>query len=86
MESPGAERASVEGHTERRTLASSMWQANGLTHEASPRQLPTDHDHDGESQARSANIRVINRRACRLDRRFLCSRITGGNRASCNQN
>ena len=26
------------------------------------RQLPTDHDHDGEARARSTNIRVINRR------------------------
>ena len=34
-------------------------------HVPSSRQLPTDHDHDGEPRARSANIRVINRRACR---------------------
>jgi len=40
-----------------------MWQPTGLTHEPSPRQLPTDHDHDGEPRARSANIRVINRRS-----------------------
>jgi hypothetical protein len=32
-------------------------------HAASPRQLPTDHDHDGGLHARSANISVINRRA-----------------------
>jgi len=50
------------------------------THEASPRQLPTDHDHDGEPQARSANIRVINRRAGHLDRRFLCFSSHEGNR------
>ena len=31
-------------------------------HAPSPRQLPTDHDHDGGPSARSANIRVINRR------------------------
>jgi hypothetical protein len=79
MGSPGAERASVEGHTERRTLDCSMWQATGLIHDPSPRQLPTDHDHDGEPRARSANIRVINRRVSRLDRRLLYSRITGGN-------
>ncbi len=35
------------------------------TRALSPRQLPRDHDHDGEPEARSANIRVINRRACR---------------------
>src|SRR3990172_5279032 len=51
------------GLTERRTLADSMWRASVPTHERSPRQLPTDHDHDGGPQARSANIRVINRRA-----------------------
>jgi hypothetical protein len=33
-----------------------------LIHAASPRQLPTDHDHDGGPCARSANISVINRR------------------------
>jgi hypothetical protein len=79
MESCGAERASVEVHTERRTLGRTMWQAKGLTHDPSQRQLPTDHDHDGEPRARSANIRVINRRVSYLDRRFLCSGITGGN-------
>jgi hypothetical protein len=55
-----------------------MWQATGLTHDLSPRQLPTDHDHDGEPRARSANIRVINRRVSNLDRRSLCSKIKGG--------
>jgi hypothetical protein len=44
------------------------------THAFSPRQLPTDHDHDGGPLARSANIRVINRRHSRLDRCLLCSR------------
>jgi hypothetical protein len=39
--------------------------AAAQTRAVSPRQLPTDHDHDGEPRARSANIRVINRRACR---------------------
>src|SRR6266403_1747882 len=39
--------------------------ASAPTRALSPRQLPTDHDHDGEPRARSANIRVINRRACR---------------------
>lgn len=66
-------------HTERRTLDRNMWQATGLTHDLSPRQLPTDHDHDGEPRARSANIRVINRRVSNLDRRSLCSKTTGGN-------
>jgi hypothetical protein len=32
------------------------------TRATSPRQLPTDHDYDGGPRARSANIRVINRR------------------------
>ena len=41
--------------------------ATGQTRVPSPRQLPTDHDHDGEPNARSANIRVINRRHSRLD-------------------
>ena len=41
---------------------------SGRTRDASPRQLPTDHDH----AARPANIRVINRRDCRLDRHRLC--------------
>jgi len=36
--------------------------ASARTRDPSPRQLPTDHDHDGELRARSANIRVINRR------------------------
>jgi hypothetical protein len=35
---------------------------SGRTRDSSPRQLPTDHDHDGGLQARSANIRLINRR------------------------
>jgi hypothetical protein len=52
----------VDGHTERRILACSMRQASGRTRDTSPRKLPTDHDHDGGPQARSANIRVINRR------------------------
>jgi hypothetical protein len=52
--------------------------AKALTHVHSPRQLPTDHDHDGEPKARSANIRVINRRASHLDRRFLCFASQGG--------
>jgi hypothetical protein len=41
---------------------------SGRTRDVSPRQLPTDHDH----AARPANIRVINRRDCRLDRHRLC--------------
>jgi hypothetical protein len=64
-------------HTEWRILDRAMWQVRRLTHELSPRQLPTDHDHDGGPQARSAKIRVINRRASLLDRRFLCSRNKG---------
>ena len=43
--------------------ADSMWRASVPTHERSPRPLPTDHDHDGGPQARSANFTVINRRA-----------------------
>jgi hypothetical protein len=34
----------------------------GKTHEASARQLPTNHDHEGGS-GRSSNISVINRRS-----------------------
>ena len=36
------------------------------TRARSPRQLPTNHDYAGRPQARSANIRVINRRVSRL--------------------
>ena len=61
-------RAMVEGHTKRRILARTMRQALGQTRDASPRQLPTDHDHDGGPLARSANIRLINRRHEPLDR------------------
>lgn len=35
---------------------------HGRTRDPSPRQLPTNHDHDGGPCARSTNIRVINRR------------------------
>jgi hypothetical protein len=35
---------------------------HGPTRDSSPRQLPTNHDHDGGPCARSTNIRVINRR------------------------
>jgi hypothetical protein len=59
--------------TERRILDHALWQVKRLTHEVSPRQLPTDHDHDGGPKARSANISVINRRSSPLDRRLLCS-------------
>ena len=38
-------------------------------HVPSRRQLPTDHDYDGERTARSADIRVINRRLGFLDHR-----------------
>jgi hypothetical protein len=63
--------------TRRRTGGSSAVLCGGAkapTHVSSPRQLPTDHDHAGERNARSANIRVINRRFCRVDRRLVCSR------------
>ncbi len=74
MENLEAERAAVEEPTEWRILVRSMWQASGLIHDPSPRQLPTDHDHDGELHARSANIRVINRRVSYLDRRLFRSK------------
>lgn len=35
---------------------------HGRNRVTSPRQLPTNHDHDGGPCARSTNIRVINRR------------------------
>jgi hypothetical protein len=47
------------------------------TRVASPRQLPTDDDHDGERCARSANIRLINRRDSRLDLCPICLSETG---------
>jgi len=67
-----AGRKTVGGHTERRTLVSFMRQAPSQTRDSSPRQLPTDHDHAGGPLARSANIRVINRRHELLDRLPLC--------------
>lgn len=38
------------------------------TRDSSPRQLPTNHDHVGESMTRSTNIRLINRRDRFVDR------------------
>lgn len=64
MNSVQAQAVSGWGRTrQRRILASSMRQAHcGRTRALSPRQLPTNHDHDGGPGARSTNIRVINRR------------------------
>jgi hypothetical protein len=45
-----------------------------LTRVLSPRQLPTNHDHDGGPCARSTNIRVINRRHALPGR---CSLVLG---------
>ena len=42
--------------------------ASARAREASPRQLPTEIEHAGEPKARSANIRMINRRISRFDR------------------
>ena len=67
MKDFGAKWAAVERHTERRILVGSMRQAAGRIRASSARQLPTDHDYDGGLHARSANIRVINRRYGRLD-------------------
>src|SRR5205809_1021813 len=67
-----AGQTTVEGHTERRTLVPPMRRAPGPTRDLSPRQLPTDDDHDGGRQARSANISVINRRHEPLDRLLPC--------------
>ncbi len=67
--------------TERRALVATMRPAIGQTRATSPRQLPTDHDHDGEPRARSANIRVINRRHFRLDRGLSCAMSLGANLA-----
>ena len=68
----GAEQTVVEGHAERRILGDSMRQALRRTRERSPRQLPTDHDYDGvPPRGRSANIRVIHRRASHFDRRLV---------------
>src|SRR5213078_57481 len=43
-----AVRATVGGHPGRRILGAPTRQAGGRTRDTSPRQLPTDHDHDGE--------------------------------------
>ena len=51
--------------------------AQALTRDPSPRQLPTDQDHDGGPQARSANIRLINRRTRSLDHSLHCVGATG---------
>ena len=40
-----AERVTIEEHTERRILDSSMREAFRQTRDSSPRQLPTDHDY-----------------------------------------
>src|SRR5207249_9062679 len=44
----GAERATVGGHTGRTILVAPKRQASGGPRDPSPRQLPADHDHDGE--------------------------------------
>ena len=44
----GVEQAVVEGHEERRILGFFVRPALGQTRGASPRQLPTDHDYDGD--------------------------------------
>ena len=64
------ESATVQGHTVRRILVPPMRQALGRTRDTSPRKLPTDQDYDGGPCARSANIRLINRRHALLDRRL----------------
>jgi hypothetical protein len=46
---------------------------HGQTRDCSPRQLPTNHDHDGEPCARSTNIRVINRRHALPRLLFTCA-------------
>jgi hypothetical protein len=46
---------------------------HGRTRDASPRQLPTNHDHDGGPCARSTNIRVINRRHALPRLLFTCA-------------
>src|SRR5271168_761843 len=52
-----------DGTRQRRILAGSYATGlHGRTRVPSPRQLPTNHDHDGGLCARSTNIRVINRR------------------------
>lgn len=69
MEEIRMESVVVERHTGWRILDDTMRQAIGRTRDASPRQLPTDHDCDGAPQwGRSANIRLINRRHSRLGR------------------
>jgi hypothetical protein len=59
----GTTGARVERRAKRRILVTPMRQADvGRTRVFSQRQLPTDHDYAGGPLARSANIRVINRR------------------------
>jgi hypothetical protein len=64
MDSVQAQAVSGWGDTrQRRILVPPMRQAHcGRIRAASPRSLPTNHDHDGGPCARSTNIRVINRR------------------------
>lgn len=61
---------------QRRTLrAAYATGLHGQTRDCSPRQLPTNHDHDGEPCARSTNIRVINRRHALPRLLFTCAWI-----------
>jgi hypothetical protein len=52
----------VEGHGKENPRASAIAVASGESARSSPRQLPTNHDHDGGLNSRPANISVINRR------------------------
>ena len=57
-----ADRSAVEGHTGWRILQHAMRRPLATTRDLSPKQIPTIHDHVGESLARSTNIRLIDRR------------------------
>jgi hypothetical protein len=75
MNSVQAQVVSGWGRTRQRRILHRLYATGpgAQTREFSPRQLPTNHDHDGEPCARSTNIRVINRRDPLLRPLFTCA-------------
>jgi hypothetical protein len=58
----------LKGTREGESSATLCDRAPAQARESSARQLPTEIEHAGEPSARSANIRLINRRFSRFDR------------------
>src|SRR5437867_9702614 len=68
-----AGRATVRGLTGRRILVTPMRQATGRTRDASPRQLPTDHDYAGAPSGPIRGYQSDQPSTLPFDRRLLCS-------------